>query len=245
MKKLSIKLLDELAKNQQRISELEMKSFVGGGSGTLDDPYSEYEATIAIDFGTFKGGWVEDSNGIVSYWHKEIIVTPNGVYSSPYGAYGYIYGSYSGWGQYGSYGYESYYNGSNTLEQALVGAGIGVGVQGFCMNLAQVVCENHAARQAITEAMEASLNAAKIAGKFSKGFGAVGLVFSICGSSESITAVINRTGDTADWLNTISIGFGAVGVACTLSTAGAATPIGLVCGGVSITLSVVALVVDE
>lgn len=243
MKRLSNRLLGELAKNQQRISELEMKSFVGGGSGTLDDPYSEYEATIAIDFGTFNGGWVEDSNGIVSYWHKEIIVTPNGVYSSPYGAYGYIYGSYSGWGQYGSYGYESYYNGSNTLEQALTGAGIGVGVQGFCMDLAQVVCENHAARQAITEAMEASLNAAKIAGKISKGCGAVGLVFSICGSSESITAVINRTGDTVDWLNVASIGFGVAGLGCT--ALGVTAPVGLVCDGISVTLSVVALVVDE
>ncbi len=234
MKRLSNRLLGELAKNQQRISELEMKSFVGGGSGTLDDPYSEYEATIAIDFGTFNGGWVEDSNGIVSYWHKEIIVTPNGVYSSPYGMWN---------SMYGSYGYESYYNGSNTLENALTGAGIGVGVQGFCMDLAQVVCENHAARQAITEAMEASLNAAKIAGKISKGCGAVGLVFSICGSSESITAVINGTGDTVDWLNVASIGFGAAGLICTAG--GFTVPVALVCDGISVTLSVVALVVDE
>lgn len=245
MKKLSIGLLDELVKNQQRISDLEMKGFLGGGSGTIDDPYSEYEATIAIDFGTFNGGWVEDSNGIVSYWHKEIIVTPNGVYSSPYGAYGYIYGSYSGWGQYGSYGYESYYNGSNTLEQALTGAGIGVGVEAFLMDLAQEVCKSHAARQTITEAMEESLKVSKIAGKFSKGCGAVGLVFSICGSSESITAVINGTGDTTDWLNFASIGFGAIGVGCSVASAGAAIPIGIVCGGISVTLSVVALVVDE
>ena len=234
MKKISIGLLDELAKNQQRISELEMKGFLGGGSGTIDDPYSEYEAAISIDFGTFKGGYVEDSHGIVSYWHKDIIVTPYGVYSSPYGMWN---------SMYGSYGYESYYNGSNTLENALTGAGIGVGVQGFCMDLAQVVCENHAARQAITEAMEASLNAAKIAGKISKGCGAVGLVFSICGSSESITAVINRTGDTVDWLNVASIGFGVAGLGCT--ALGVTAPVGLVCDGISVTLSVVALVVDE
>ena len=43
MKKISIGLLGELAKNQQRISELEMKGFLGGGSGTIDDPYSEYD----------------------------------------------------------------------------------------------------------------------------------------------------------------------------------------------------------
>ena len=234
MKKISIGLLGELAKNQQRISELEMKGFLGGGSGTIDGPYSEYEAAISIDFGTFKGGYVEDSHGIVSYWHKDIIVTPYGVYSSPYGMWN---------SMYGSDGYESYYNGSNTLENALTGAGIGVGVQGFCMDLAQVVCENHAARQAITEAMEASLNAAKIAGKISKGCGAVGLVFSICGSSESITAVINGTGDTVDWLNVASIGFGVAGLGCTAF--GVTAPVGLVCDGISVTLSVVALVVDE
>ena len=234
MKRLSNRLLGELAKNQQRISELEMKSFVGGGSGTLDDPYSEYEATIAIDFGTFNGGWVEDSNGIVSYWHKEIIVTPNGVYSSPYGMWN---------SMYGSYGYESYYNGSNTLENALTGAGIGVGVQGFCMDLAQVVCENHAARQAITEAMEASLNAAKIAGKISKGCGAVGLVFSLPDGINSISAVINKTADTADYLNSAAIIFGAAGV--TYTVLGYTAPVGLVLDGISITLSVAALVVDE
>lgn len=243
MKKLSIGLLDELVKNQQRISDLEMKGFLGGGSGTIDDPYSEYEATIAIDFGTFNGGWVEDSNGIVSYWHKEIIVTPNGVYSSPYGAYGYIYGSYSGWGQYGSYGYESYYNGSNTLGQALTGAGIGVGVEAFLMDLAQEVCKSHAARQTITEAMEESLKVSKIAGKFSKGCGAVGLLFSLPDGINSISAVINGTADTADRLNAAAIGFSAVGFGCALT--GVGTPIGLVCGGISVTLSVVALVVDE
>ena len=236
MKKISIGLLDELAKNQQRISELEMKSFVGGGSGTLDDPYSEYEATIAIDFGTFKGGYVEDSHGVVSYWHKEIIVTPYGVYSSPYGMWN---------SMYGSYGYESYYNGSNTLENALTGAGIGVEVQGFLMDLAQAVCKSDAAKQSITEAMEASLKASKIAGKFSKGCGIVGLVFSLPDGINSFSAVINGTADTADCLNAAAITFGTAGVLCAFSTAGAATPIALVCGGISITLSVVSLVVDE
>ena len=91
--------------------------------------------------------------------------------------------------------------------------------------------------------MEESLKASKIAGKFSRGCGAVGLFFSICGSSESIAAVINGTGDTADRLNVASIAFGAVGVGCT--AIGVTAPIGLVCGGISVTLSVVALVVDE
>ena len=93
--------------------------------------------------------------------------------------------------------------------------------------------------------MEASLNAAKIAGKISKGCGAVGLVFSLPDGINSFSAVINGTADTADCLNLAAIGFSAVGFGCAFSTAGAATPIALVCGGISVTLSVTALVVDE
>ena len=111
------------------------------------------------------------------------------------------------------------------------------------MDLAQVVCENHAARQAITEAMEASLNAAKIAGKISKGCGAVGLVFSLPDGINSISAVINKTADTADYLNSAAIIFGAAGV--TYTVLGYTAPVGLVLDGISITLSVAALVVDE
>lgn len=244
MKKISIGLLDELAKDQQKLCKLEMKGFVGGGSGTPDDPYSESEAIMLMDLGSFNGGYVEDSRGIVSYWHNEITITPYGVYIAPYGIWEYMF-SYSGYGQYGSYGYESYYNGTNTLGNALTGAGISVGVEGFLFNLAQTVCECDAARQTIKEAMEASLNAAKIAGKLSKGCGVVGLLFSICGSNETVMAIINGTAETADWLNAASIAFGTVGVICTLGTFGIGSPIGLVCDGVAVTLSVIALVVDE
>ena len=66
MKKLSIGLLDELAKNQQRISELEMKSFVGGGDGTEDDPYSLNEMESLMDSCQWTGGYVEYL-GYVSY----------------------------------------------------------------------------------------------------------------------------------------------------------------------------------
>ena len=90
-----------------------------------------------------------------------------------------------------------------------------------------------------------SLKASKIAGKFSKGCGIVGLVFSLPDGINSFSAVINGTADTADCLNAAAITFGTAGVLCAFSTAGAATPIALVCGGISITLSVVSLVVDE
>ena len=93
--------------------------------------------------------------------------------------------------------------------------------------------------------MEASLNASKIAGKFSKGCGIVGLTFSLPDGIGSFSAIINGTANTADWLNAASIAFGTVGVVCTLGTFGIGSPIGLVCDGVAVTLSVIALVVDE
>ena len=76
MKKLSIGLLDELAKNQQRISELEMKSFVGGGDGTEDDPYTFSEMTSLMDSNGWIGGYVEYM-GYVGYSQF--------VYGNPYG----------------------------------------------------------------------------------------------------------------------------------------------------------------
>ena len=88
-----------------------------------------------------------------------------------------------------------------------------------------------------------SLKASKIAGKFSKGCGAVGLVFSLPDGINSISAVINKTADTADYLNSAAIIFGAAGV--TYTVLGYTAPVGLVLDGISITLSVAALVVDE
>ena len=78
MKKISIGLLDELSKNQQRISELEMKSFVGGGSGTADAPYSIIEMESLMDSYQWSGGYVEYL-GYVSF-------SPH-VYGSYYGGY--------------------------------------------------------------------------------------------------------------------------------------------------------------
>lgn len=37
-------------------------------NGTKDNPYSSDEAYSLIDEGAFKGGYVIDSNGLVSYW---------------------------------------------------------------------------------------------------------------------------------------------------------------------------------
>lgn len=78
MKKISFGLLDELAKDQEKISELEMKSFVGGGSGTVDDPYSITEMESLMDSCQWDGGYVEYL-GYVSF-------SPH-VYGSYYGGY--------------------------------------------------------------------------------------------------------------------------------------------------------------
>lgn len=230
-RKIKLSTLEELS---GVISHDEMVHYLGGGDGTRNHPFTfnEYKTWGYA----FTQGWVVLPDGTLAY------LTQN--YFS-YSGHTEIY--YIGTTDYRLFSNTDYYYGSspssNTLEQALTGAGIGVGVEGFCMDLAQVVCGNNAARQSIKKAMEESLKASKIAGKFSRGCGAVGLFFSICGSSESITAVINGTGDTADRLNVASIAFGAVGVGCT--AIGVTAPIGLLCGGISVTLSVVALVVDE
>lgn len=59
MKKISFGLLDELAKDQEKISELEMNSLVGGGSGTSTDPYSVDELDVLLDSNQWAGGYVE------------------------------------------------------------------------------------------------------------------------------------------------------------------------------------------
>ena len=58
MKQLSRKNLDELAKVMPVISEMEQRSFIGGGSGTFTDPYTEEEYERMIASGTWEGGYV-------------------------------------------------------------------------------------------------------------------------------------------------------------------------------------------
>lgn len=59
MKKVSIGLLNELAKQQHALNELEMKTYVGGGSGTIDDPYTVAEFDYMLDSCHWRGGYVE------------------------------------------------------------------------------------------------------------------------------------------------------------------------------------------
>ncbi len=235
-RKITLSTLEELS---GAISHNDLANYLGGGSGTQNDPFS-FSEYMTLGW-AFTHGWVKMSDGSISY------LTEN--YFSYSGCTDNCYnGTSNYWGSSWMFNNSDYYYGSsasssNTLKNALTGAGIGVGVEAFLMDLAQAVCKSDAARQSITEAMEKSLEASKIAGKFSKGCGIVGLVFSLPDGINSFSAVINGTADTADHLNAAAIVFSAVGFGCAMT--GVGTPIGLVCGGISITLSVVSLVVDE
>lgn len=59
MKKLTFSVLDELAKSQELLTELEMKSLIAGGDGTYDSPYSLDEFDSLMNTFQWTGGYVE------------------------------------------------------------------------------------------------------------------------------------------------------------------------------------------
>lgn len=74
MKKLTRKNLDELAGIMPKINEVLQQSFIGGGTGTRDDPYTKSEFDVMCDSGNWLGGYVEE----MGYVAMEINVTPGG-----------------------------------------------------------------------------------------------------------------------------------------------------------------------
>ena len=56
---------------QIRKAQTSSRAANSGVKGTKDNPYSEDEALSLIDKGKFKGGYVEDKDGLVSYWLGE------------------------------------------------------------------------------------------------------------------------------------------------------------------------------
>lgn len=56
MKKLTKQSLDEMAKPMQMINKMEQHSFVGGGNGTRDNPYTE-EYNSFLGTSGFAGGY--------------------------------------------------------------------------------------------------------------------------------------------------------------------------------------------
>lgn len=59
MKDLKRVKLDLLAKVMPVISEIEQKSYIGGGDGTEFSPYTSIEMDIMISSGKWKGGFVD------------------------------------------------------------------------------------------------------------------------------------------------------------------------------------------
>ena len=60
MKKLTRKSLNELAKTMPVIEESLQMSYVGGGSGTSANPYTQEEYESMVSSGIWNGGYVEN-----------------------------------------------------------------------------------------------------------------------------------------------------------------------------------------
>lgn len=59
MKKLTKKSLDELAQTLPVIEEAKQKTYVGGGDGTRDSPYTAHEFEVMLNNDSWQGGFVE------------------------------------------------------------------------------------------------------------------------------------------------------------------------------------------
>ena len=234
-RKITLSTLEELS---GAISHNDLANYLGGGSGTQNDPFtfSEY---MTLGW-AFTHGWVKMSDGNISY------LTEN--YFSYSGCTDNCYnGTSNYWGSSWMFNNSDYYgssaSSSSTLEKALTGAGISVGVEAFLEDIVEQICRSDAARQQLYSAAKASVKAGKIAGNISKGCGVVGLVLSIGGSFHSLVAVVDGTAEAADYLNGISILSAATGVVCAFT--GVGLPVTLVCDGVSIGCSIAAEIVEQ
>ncbi len=87
MKKLKRANLTELAKSKAIISFLEQRRYVGGGSGTQEDPFTYNEFMATFKSQNWNGGWVQgvtNNDGILSYCGgtgAPIYVSPNTMYT--------------------------------------------------------------------------------------------------------------------------------------------------------------------
>lgn len=59
MKKLTKKSLDELAQTLPVIEETKQKTYVGGGDGTRESPYTAHEFEVMLNTDSWQGGVVE------------------------------------------------------------------------------------------------------------------------------------------------------------------------------------------
>lgn len=77
MKKLTRKCLDEMAKELSVIEKVDQTVYLGGGSGTVADPFTVAELDLLMDSGRWHGGYV-DGMGFVQ---GAVICTPTGNYT--------------------------------------------------------------------------------------------------------------------------------------------------------------------
>src|SRR5690554_542089 len=144
MKTLTRKNLSDLARVMLQISEREQRSYVGGGTGTYEDPYTIAEFDMMCANGTWNGGYVEEWGytfpDVISYGYYGGDDDPWGYYN-PYNPWGYygdggytppgyypgFPGDNSGYGGYG-YGYDYYYD--EHYDYGYYGGGSGDGTSG-------------------------------------------------------------------------------------------------------------------
>lgn len=70
MEKLTRTSLAELAKTKTMISFLEQRRYVGGGTGTQEDPFTYTEFMNSFQDKNWSGGWVQgvtNNDGVLSY----------------------------------------------------------------------------------------------------------------------------------------------------------------------------------
>lgn len=83
--KLTKKSLEELAQVMPVLCEKLQTTFVGGGNGTQNDPYSEYEYDAMLASGSWNGGFVENW-GYVSD-SGDAVITGNYINNGDSGSY--------------------------------------------------------------------------------------------------------------------------------------------------------------
>ncbi len=87
------------------VSQQEQRNVIGGGIGTLEDPYTEDEYNILLNSGTFQGGYVEEHG----YIGPDVIVTADGKITKSFQGMSSRYNAVEGVGMSGNFAYKGCY----------------------------------------------------------------------------------------------------------------------------------------
>lgn len=80
-KKFSLEMIKSVCHNSKQLTNEEQCIYLGGGDGSLENPYSMDEYFAMLDSGTWTGGYIQDSDGVVSYGMTEARVYGGGYYN--------------------------------------------------------------------------------------------------------------------------------------------------------------------